>query len=737
MAVAVDVLTRDEEALGRVGVVRSRRGRVRAHPARREDSGDQRGVVVAGGGVDAQDRLAHVEEVRRRAGDEDHRAGHELACPLDPGGAAERRDQPAAQVPERAAPDLAVVVRLGRAGDLAEVAVGVAALVGATQAGAERIGGADRAVHRLRAEAVGLVRAEAHVDRVRVGQQALRVEQVERVPVAPALREGVALRAGDGGEATAVAADQPVGEAVRVLVVEDRGIVGAVDVAHLRAGAERQVGEQGELQAAGRAIGQRGHARVVGVVGVREAVRCAVGTAAHRIGVVLGVGAVVDLHVDGVVVVRRVQPGLLEVAARVGEGDRRVVLQVVVEVVDEPERLRRGLGQVDLPAEVVLPVVPGALGRRAEHLRHQPGGHAEAAGGLVPGGGRGAGARGRRDVVGGRRRGAGQPATAVGEQRVARVAVDERVVALEPVVGAAQPRVWAGRGKRLADLAAARRRAGVVAMHEAAGAAHEVAAGDDGAAGGVDGGTEDVLGVREGEHAPGESRAVALRQQTERRLVSAREGGLPLGPGLLGGAAQRAREAGAVEHAANGRGRVHGRGGSRHDGIGLRRAGHGHQPAVVGDGAGQAAGEHRQAPHALLEAHVTQAAPAVGVGHVQRAEVVAVEVVGARVAAHEAEHQLAGAAGGGRGQQPAGPGDEAGRVRGGHALVEVALGDRASRAAGIAAGADRKAARGDGEQAGDDAGSEGQSPARVHQHPRVFSATEITRLSAGAMLPGA
>ena len=107
-AVAVDVLAGYEEALGRVDVVRSRRGCVRAHPACREDRGDQRVVVVARGGVDAQDRLAHVEEVRRRAGDEDHRAGHELARPLDAGGATERRDQPAAQVPERARSEISL-----------------------------------------------------------------------------------------------------------------------------------------------------------------------------------------------------------------------------------------------------------------------------------------------------------------------------------------------------------------------------------------------------------------------------------------------------------------------------------------------------------------------------------------------------------------------------------------------------------------------------------------------------
>ena len=117
-----------------------------------------------------------------------------------------------------------------------------------------------------------------------------------------------------------------------VLVVDDRGVVAAVDVAAVRAHARHQI----HLHPRGQAVGAGRHVRVVEVGAVGEAA--------------IGVGAVERLGLDRVAAgALPARVGDLEVAGRLGEADR-VRVQPVVEVVDEVEELRRVLAHVRLPA---------------------------------------------------------------------------------------------------------------------------------------------------------------------------------------------------------------------------------------------------------------------------------------------------------------------------------------------------------------------------------------------------
>ena len=99
-----------------------------------------------------------------------------------------------------------------------------------------------------------------------VGLEPLAGQQVLGVPVAPGLAHRARVRAVDGADAVLVG-DQAVGEPVRVLVPDRRGVV--AEVVELRQRVE--VLEQVELHRRRLAVGRRVHVRVVGVVAVRAA----------------------------------------------------------------------------------------------------------------------------------------------------------------------------------------------------------------------------------------------------------------------------------------------------------------------------------------------------------------------------------------------------------------------------------------------------------------------------------
>ncbi len=173
-----------------------------------------------------------------------------------------------------------------------------------------RVGRADAAVERVLADtANGVVRRVLAEPDVAVGggvrDVALRDELVHREPVAPALAHRVRLL-GDQSVAEAVV-DEPVGQAVRVLVVDDRRVVGR---------AHGRVGEQVHLHARAEAVRRRAHVRVV------EAAR------------------VVGLGKDRIAAARTAD---LEVVRGVREADRRrgePVVERVDEVVQLGGRLR-------------------------------------------------------------------------------------------------------------------------------------------------------------------------------------------------------------------------------------------------------------------------------------------------------------------------------------------------------------------------------------------------------------
>ena len=138
-----------------------------------------------------------------------------------------------AQVPQRLAPDLAVGVHLGAADDLAEVAVGVAAgpRAGASP-GQPGAGRADRAVDRLACGSGRRPRRRTRPSRTSPCAAVSRCEalvdqEVERVPVAPRLAHRAGLDVAERRVAVGVD-DEPVGQAVGVLVVDDVGLVAAV-----------------------------------------------------------------------------------------------------------------------------------------------------------------------------------------------------------------------------------------------------------------------------------------------------------------------------------------------------------------------------------------------------------------------------------------------------------------------------------------------------------------------------
>ena len=95
-----------------------------------------------------------------------------------------------------------------------------------------------------------------------VERRVLRDEVVERVPVAPRLPHRARLRRVQRARPGRVG-DEPVRQPVGVLVVEDRRVVPAVDVA------EAGVAEQVHLHQRRRTVRRRGHVRVVDVLAVR------------------------------------------------------------------------------------------------------------------------------------------------------------------------------------------------------------------------------------------------------------------------------------------------------------------------------------------------------------------------------------------------------------------------------------------------------------------------------------
>ena len=138
--------------------------------------------------VGQEDRVSHVQE-RRVGRRELHRPRDQLT-----------RERPAdrtAQVPERLPPDLPVCVHLGKAGDPAHVAVGVAARAGRARTTAfGHRGLVDRAVDRF--GAVTLERGDDVAVRERVELEAVLDHEVHPVPVAPALPHGGGLEGVEG-----------------------------------------------------------------------------------------------------------------------------------------------------------------------------------------------------------------------------------------------------------------------------------------------------------------------------------------------------------------------------------------------------------------------------------------------------------------------------------------------------------------------------------------------------------
>ena len=318
-------------SLGRVRRVGARGRRVRTHAARPEDRPQRGVVVVVRSGRAAhrdgllEDRVAHVEH-RRVVGGQPHPAGDQRQR----GAAADA----AADVPQRLRPYLAAVVRRHVVGH-GDVAVRVAAqdraraAVAVAARDARRV---DGAVDRLgpnpaRAERVF---ADRQVRPGGVGARAFGDEQVEGVEVAPRLAHHARLDRRDRRAAGGID-DEPVAQPVPVLVVDDAGIVAAVDVEPV---------EEVHLHLRRQAVGWRAE---VGVVDPR---------------------AVVDLRLD--VVAAGALPArvrALEVARRLVEADRRLS-EVVVEAAGQHVDVDRGLLLVGLRGRRRV-AVPRAAGRRA------------------------------------------------------------------------------------------------------------------------------------------------------------------------------------------------------------------------------------------------------------------------------------------------------------------------------------------------------------------------------------
>ena len=145
--------------------------------------------------------------------------------PVHSGGRAVLRNQRATKIPQRLDPDLAVGVDLREAEDLREVAIGVAAV---------RARGDDdphRAVERLLADLLVLVAAREKlagsggVDfEARAARKSSAYQSLQRPP--PSRRIARPSRAPKPLVRSNQAARQPM----RVLVVDDEGVVGTVDV---------------------------------------------------------------------------------------------------------------------------------------------------------------------------------------------------------------------------------------------------------------------------------------------------------------------------------------------------------------------------------------------------------------------------------------------------------------------------------------------------------------------------
>ncbi len=163
---------------------------------------------------------------------------------------------------------------------------------------------ADLAVERLRPDqvvAAGDVVALEYVCHAGVvGHEALADEEVLGVPVAPRLAHRAGLDVAERRVAVGVD-DEPVREAVRVLVVDDASLVAAVHLEE-RVGRERPV-EQVHLRPRREAVGRRVEVRVVDVVAVRHPGQSAVDEAL-RVRAVVGLG---DDRVAGLALARRVR----------------------------------------------------------------------------------------------------------------------------------------------------------------------------------------------------------------------------------------------------------------------------------------------------------------------------------------------------------------------------------------------------------------------------------------------
>ena len=232
----------------------------------------------------------------------------------------------------------------GNPKDLPEVSVGESARTGPDAAGATTTGAHPRrAVHRLGAQQA--VERELTHHEVAVLDLVIRlvpalVEEIQRVPVAPGFTHGAGLLVVQTAVAVGVG-HQTVGQTVPVFVVHDLGVVATVRRRDRSEPESGQFAEQVHLHRWWDAVGRGRHVGVVDVVQVGEPV--------------IGVGPVrrVGQHHVGAA-----GSAELEVAGRIVEPDRRR-LQVVVEVVEEEEDLRRVVAQLRLPA-LLLRQVPGA-----------------------------------------------------------------------------------------------------------------------------------------------------------------------------------------------------------------------------------------------------------------------------------------------------------------------------------------------------------------------------------------
>ena len=318
----------------RVGVVGVGGRRVPAHAALAEHLPDQlRVLAFVEYEVGLEHGVAEVEEARLRRRELERLVDEGAPTREIPGVVGE---QPVAQLPQRLAQDLAVVVLLRLGVDLAVLGVREPAVLGAEPA--VRVHDADRAVDRHLAAHAGLeqVAADPHLARDRgVGDQVAPDEVVEREEVGQRLVEGGRLAQVEGPPAGGVdhrAAD----EAVPVLVVDDRGVVDRVERRVLV-----ELVEEVGVEPRAVALGRHEHAGVVDVLVVRDAARA--------------VGAVHDVAQHGVAA----DAGLLLEAV---EADRRR-REVVGEPAEQREQLRAGLEPVGVPAAgLVMP--PGAAHAR-------------------------------------------------------------------------------------------------------------------------------------------------------------------------------------------------------------------------------------------------------------------------------------------------------------------------------------------------------------------------------------